>query len=82
MSDIPGRIDAAGLAALFGDDRAVQHAPKDRMGYIRSAADLAARGYPPTEIAHALKLTVAGVRELLMEADRMTPKPMRRYRRG
>lgn len=78
--DIPGVIDGAALAALFGHDKpATEHAPVDRKGYIRAVQDLLARGYSPADVAHTLRLTVQGVKELAGEAATLSPAPLKRF---
>lgn len=79
--DIPGVIDGAALAALFGHDKpATVNAPSDRHGYRKAARDMIARGYSTRDTAHALRLTVPGVLELLSESEPQDSK-LRRWQR-
>ena len=57
-------------------DDADRHAPQDRHDYMRAAADLATRGLTLDDIAAALRLTRAGVMDLLREyAERQAGPP-------
>lgn len=48
-------------------DQADEHKPQDRHDFMRAAADMAGRGMKPDDIASALRITRAGVRELLRD---------------
>ena len=66
MKRIGGALGLESLAALTGRD---QHRPLDRDAMRIAVAELAARGLTPRDIAQALSLSEAAVRQLLTEGS-------------
>lgn len=61
------------VASVF--DRARQHAPQDRQTLHVAAQELRARGLTPRDIAAALRLSEAGVRDMLGEPQTPSVRP-------
>lgn len=51
------------------EEPATEHAPRNRFEFRAAARDMMSRGIPTPDIAHALRLTVTGVLELLAETE-------------
>jgi SOS response regulatory protein OraA/RecX len=70
---------AKAAEGAFTGDTATMHAPTDRYGYRKAARDMVARGYSTRDTAHALRLTVTGVLELLAETEPVDGGQLKRW---